>query len=110
MRTGLAAHNRTRTFAPRTLSALAAAAALCLLPACGRPAGVVFDPANRATRWPPPPDTPRIAYVGSIGSDQDLKPRRAGGRALGEALFGKESARSMLSPLGVCTDGAQRVF
>lgn len=86
------------------------AMSLGLIAGCGRAAGVVFDPANRAARWPPPPDAARIAFVGSIASDQDLKPGRGPGRGLGELIFGKEPALTMLSPLGVCTDGAERVF
>lgn len=84
--------------------------AAAALAGCGRPAGVVFEPANAALRWPPPPDAPHIAYVGSIASDADLKAGRGGGKALGDLLFGKEPSHSMLSPLGVCTDGADRLF
>lgn len=77
---------------------------------CGRPAGVIFDPANAAYVWPPPPDAPRIRYLGQIATDQDLKPARGPGRQIGAVLFGKEAARAMLSPLGLCTDGADRLF
>ncbi len=77
---------------------------------CGRPAGVIFDPADSRWRWPPAPDAARIAYVGQISADRDLKPGRGGFKGLGEALFGKEQPRVMVSPIAVCTDGAGRIF
>jgi len=81
-----------------------------VLGACAARPGVVFDPANTAHRWPLPPDEPRIAFVGELRADRDLKPGRGLGQGLGALLFGKPDARTMLSPLGVCTDGAERVF
>ncbi len=88
----------------------AMAAALLTMPGCTSPPGLVFDPADRVHRWPPPPDQPRIEYVGSLRADEDLKPGRGPGRRLGDLLFGKEPAQAMLSPLAVCTDGGDRVF
>lgn len=77
---------------------------------CGRPAGVVFEPSDGRYRWPPPPDEARVAYVGQLRANQDLKPGRSFGQRVGAALFGREAALTMLSPLAVCTDGADRVF
>jgi sugar lactone lactonase YvrE len=88
----------------------AAAATALLVGGCGRPAGVIFDPDNARYVWPAPPDQPRIRYLGDIETDQDLKPARRPGRQIGIALFGKDEARGMLSPLAVCTDGADRLF
>jgi DNA-binding beta-propeller fold protein YncE len=80
------------------------------LPACGTPPGQIFDPADTVNRWPTPPDQPRIAYLGQIRTDADLKPGRRAMQGLGEALFGKEPPRAMLKPMGVCTDGGSRLF
>lgn len=73
---------------------------------CAGSKGPVFAPLQAPPRWPPPPAAPRIEYVGQLRTDRDL----GKGRSLGEVVFGDESARSMLSPYGVCTDGGDRVF
>jgi DNA-binding beta-propeller fold protein YncE len=83
---------------------------LLFLPACGTPPGVIFDPADTVHRWPPPPDQPRIAYIGQIRSDADLKPGRGGLQGLSETLFGKESPHAIVKPMGLCTDGGSRLF
>jgi DNA-binding beta-propeller fold protein YncE len=82
---------------------------LSLLQACGTPPGVIFDPADTVHRWPPPPDQARIAYIGQIKTDLDLKPGRAGLQGVGEALFGKEQPKAMTRPMAACTDG-NRLF
>jgi DNA-binding beta-propeller fold protein YncE len=93
-----------------TLPLAPALAAALFLSGCGRPAGVIFDPANTATVWPPAPDVPRIRYLGALSSSADLKPARGAFQGVGEFLFGAEDPQTMLSPLGVCTDGHERVF
>lgn len=72
---------------------------------CGKKAGIVFPPRANGPMWPPPPDTPRIFYVGSLVTSADLKPEVKGLDAMGQALFGKKDVHSMLSPVSVCTDG-----
>lgn len=94
----------------RAVAAVAMLAASLATGACGRPAGVIFDPAEGSRMWPPPPDQPRVRYVGQLISERDLKPARSFMQRLGTALMGEEPSRSMLSPMGVCTDGADRVF
>ncbi len=88
---------------------LALAASLALA-GCARPAGPILDGADPAYRWPRPPDQARVQYLGQLRGDRDLKPGRGPGRGLAEALFGKDDAHAMLSPLAVCTDGRDRVF
>lgn len=85
-------------------------AATFVLGGCGRPAGVLFDPAASQYRWPPPPDEARIQYLGSLASDADLKPAVSGLAALGESLFGKEDSHAFLSPMAIASDGHDRVF
>jgi DNA-binding beta-propeller fold protein YncE len=94
----------------RTTLALAAAGVLAGTDGCGRSAGVLFQPSDSDPRWPQPPDTPRIRYLGQLRTDQDLKPGRGPGKGLAEVVFGKEPAHGMLSPLAVCTDTHSRVF
>ncbi len=80
-----------------------------LLGGCARP-GVIFDPANRALGWPPPPDSAHVVYLGQIRTNEDLKPGRGLGGGIGRFLFGKEAPQEMVSPRGVCTDGKDRLF
>lgn len=82
----------------------------CMLAGCASAPGVVFEKPAHDLAWPPPPDAPRVRFVGQIRSATDLKPARSAGTALGEFLFGKEDTPGMVSPIGVCTDGADRVF
>ncbi len=84
----------------------AALAAILVAGSCAQPQGAVFPPPDEPLRWPPPPAPARIAYVGQIATDEDLRPARS----LGAVIFGDEATRSMLSPYGVCTDGGDRVF
>src|SRR5690348_4272817 len=72
------------------LGLLVLSSVLLLCTGCGSPPGLIFDPADSIYRWPVPPDQPRIAYIGQIRSDIDLKPGRAGLQGVGETLFGKE--------------------
>jgi len=81
-----------------------------LMAGCGSPPGVIFDPADSIHRWPLAPDHARIAYIGQVRSDADLRPARGGLQGIGEALFGKEPPHAMLRPMAVCTDGGDRVF
>jgi DNA-binding beta-propeller fold protein YncE len=83
-----------------------AAIACAALSGCGRTAGVLLQPDPGAPVWPPPPDVPRIRYLGEFKTDRDLKPgRRRGG--LGELIFGEEPPQSMLSPLGLAFAGSR---
>ncbi|MBS0196170.1 MAG: hypothetical protein JSR77_05375 [Planctomycetes bacterium] len=90
-----------------TLGGLAAAWTLA---GCGSPPGVIFDPANTSHRWPSPPDEPRIAYVGEIRTDADLKAGKGFGAAFHDFLVGEDPPRAMVSPMGVCRDGGDRLF
>lgn len=77
---------------------------------CGSPPGVILEGGSNAPRWPAPPDQPRIAYLGELHQDTDLKPGRSGLARLSDSLFGADAAKTMQSPIAVCTDGANRVF
>jgi DNA-binding beta-propeller fold protein YncE len=80
------------------------------LPGCGSAPGEVFDSKGPVRVWPAPPDEARIRYVGELRTSADLKPGRSFGEGVGEFLFGKDAVLGMLSPMGVCTDGKERVF
>ncbi len=89
--------------APIILALLVAA----LLSGCATKPGIIFPVRADAPRWPAPPDTRHIEWVGQLETDQDLKPGLNGFEALGQAVFGKHAARSMLTPFALCTDGGE---
>jgi sugar lactone lactonase YvrE len=73
------------------------------------PAGVIFPPVSPPLVFPPPPEPPRVSYVGQIATDSDLKPEHNALQGMGEVLFGKHETRSMLTPMSVCIDTLGRV-
>ena len=89
---------------------LAATALLWAGTGCGTPAGVIFPEVNPPLLWPPPPDAPRIRYVGQLASEADLKPAVSAAQSLHNALFGGARDRVMVNPYALCTDGANRLF
>src|SRR6185369_11520472 len=91
-------------------AALLGAVAVLVTASCAKRAGVLFAPVERAPVWPGPPEPARIHWIGQLATEADLKPAVPFGKALGQAVFGKDSVRSMLSPYAACSDGGQRVF
>ncbi len=80
----------------RTFPSVAAAFALLFLASCGPPPR---SPEPDNLFWPLPPDPPKIKYIQSIYTEDDI------GRvySLKEKLFGKEYADNMARPYGVRT-------
>jgi DNA-binding beta-propeller fold protein YncE len=87
-----------------------AVAALVGAAGCGQPRGVIFEPLETPMAWPPPPETPRIRYVGQLETSEDLKPGRSFGQGLGETLFGQSPDHSMLSPYAICAGEDGQLF
>jgi len=79
-----------------TYPSVAAALALMFLASCGPPPR---SPEPDNLFWPLPPDTPKIKYIQSIYTEDDI------GRvySLREKLFGKEYADNLARPYGVHT-------
>ncbi len=79
-----------------TYPSVAAALALMFLASCGPPPR---SPEPDNLFWPLPPDPPKIKYIQSIYTEDDI------GRvySLKEKLFGKEYADNMARPYGVRT-------
>src|SRR4051794_40377784 len=77
---------------------------------CAQKAGEIFPPLAKPVLFPPPPEQPRIRYVGQLSTSADLKPAVPFGQGFGDALFGKKKNASMLSPYALCTDGRDRLF
>lgn len=80
------------------------AAALMMTSGCSRPQGVIFTPLEEPLVWPQPPETPRIAYVGMISTEEDLKPARSWSQGLGELFFGKKEIGVLVSPTAALYD------
>ena len=85
-------------------------AALAALGGCQQPAAMLFAETDPSLAWPAPPAAPRIRWLGEIVSSDDLKPARSMLDGLGEALFGKAEAHSMLTPYAACVDDRDRLF
>lgn len=74
---------------------------------CATEPGIIFPQATTMPAWPPPPDAPRIVWVGQLMTDRDLQPGVQGLDALGQALFGKHPPHAMGAPFALCTDGGK---
>jgi DNA-binding beta-propeller fold protein YncE len=77
---------------------------------CAKPAGEIFPKRNPPLVWPPPPERARIMYIGQLAASADLKPAVPFGQGFGNAVFGKQPIKSMLTPYALCTDGKDRLF
>jgi len=55
--------------------------------------------------WPPPPDAPRVRYVGELRGEESLGVRSTGLAALGEAFAGPRSKAAFIRPCAVAVAG-----
>lgn len=83
---------------------------ITLLSGCASPPGTIFPAVDPPLVWPAAPEAARIRYVGNLLMDTDLKPAKPMMQSLGEVIFGRKTAQSMLSPYAICTDGGSRLF
>ena len=68
---------------------------------CAQPAGALFAPLEKPLVWPEPPEVPRITYVGTISTEEDLKPAKSWSQGMVELFFGKENIGVLVSPTAV---------
>lgn len=83
---------------------------MIMVAGCQTPPGVIFPPVDPPILFPPKPEVTRISWVGQLMTEADLKPGVSGFAAWGEAFFGKNPVRTMLTPFALCTDGKSRLF
>lgn len=85
------------------LQKIAVFSSLLLLAACaGKPTGLP------RLVWPPPPETPRLEFIGTFSSQDDF-PKTAGQR-YAEAVVGKGVLATFRTPFGIASDGAGIVY
>jgi len=70
------------------------------------PAPLSLEVAPGARRWPPPPATPRIAFVGSISSSRDVDNTTN----VWQRIVGQETANRLVAPVGVAVGEDDAVF
>lgn len=82
-----------------------APAVLVLATGCQRPPGPIFLEISPPIEWPPPPDQPRIRYVGELRGEVDLGRRSAGWEAVQEVLAGPRAQVAFSRPVAVAVAG-----
>ncbi|MEW6215347.1 MAG: 6-bladed beta-propeller [Nitrospirota bacterium] len=69
-----------------------------------------FGIRNSDLVWPPPPQTPRIQYLGSISGPSDIGVKKSWFKRTIDSIFGKEGIEEMiLRPYGVFAD-SDRIY
>jgi DNA-binding beta-propeller fold protein YncE len=77
--------------------------------ACSAPANFLDRPASGPV-WPPPPDAPRVRFLGELRGLADLGPRRSAGQLWGELLHGPADLPVLSTPHAVAVhDDGRRV-
>ena len=82
---------------------LVAASAVVLMAGCAAPHKEV------ELIWPLPPEQPRIKYLYSISSEDDVKDETFG-KKIKEAVIGKDAASQLIKPYAVSADRDGRIF
>ncbi len=83
------------------------ALALLGLAACQAPPGPIFPDVQPPLVWPPPPDVPRVRYVGALRGESSLGRRPTGWAAFEAVLSGPPPTVEFLRPAAVAVRGAQ---
>ncbi len=72
---------------------------------CQRPPGPIFPEVTPPIEWPPPPDPPRIRYVGELRGEADLGRQAAGWAAVQEVFAGPRPQVAFSRPVAVAVSG-----
>ncbi len=78
--------------------------ALSVAGGCGRPQGILFPAVDPPRVWPPPPDTPRIRFIGELTDSRDLKAARSGMEVVKAAFRGPRPPIEFSNPHGVAVN------
>lgn len=91
------------------LYAIIIAVISCATPEIQAPSSKVQTP-NPNLVWPPPPQTPRVQYIGSISGTADIGVKKSWFKRATESIFGKEELEGMmLRPYGIFAD-SDRIY
>lgn len=77
---------------------------------CSQPRGELFPEIESPPVWPAPPDEPKIKYIGSLSTEEDLKREQSWLQGLENAIFGKKKIGVLLNPYSVVIDDNERLF
>jgi DNA-binding beta-propeller fold protein YncE len=77
---------------------------------CARPYGELFPVLEKPLIWPEPPDKPRIRFVGTLSTENDLNKEVSWSEGLGELIFGKKDTGVLLNPYAVVIDEQDNIF
>ncbi len=73
----------------------------CLLSGCARPAGSFFTRSEQRLVWPPPPEKPRVEYLGEFAAAVRAPGDRSAAKSWNELFYGPEKPPSLVTPHAV---------
>jgi DNA-binding beta-propeller fold protein YncE len=77
---------------------------------CARPAGPLFPEVHPPIVFPPPPDPPRVTWLGQFRAASDLRPGVSGWDAFRHALAGTPPDTSISAPSGLAISDGERLY
>jgi len=77
---------------------------------CARQPAPLFAEQADALVWPEPPLTPRIMYLGTLSTEDDLHGGVSFGESIRRALFGRQATGAFVCPYAVAVDAEDRLF
>jgi DNA-binding beta-propeller fold protein YncE len=84
--------------------------ALTFCSGCSKPYGELFPLLEKPLVWPEPPDRPRIRFVGTLSTENDLNKEVSWSEGLAELIFGKKDIGVLLNPYAVVIDEQDKLF
>jgi len=82
---------------------------LLIVPSCTK--APKTGPDTSKLVWPRPPDKPRIKYLGSVSSEEDVSGKRK--RKLEDVILGRDPGkkiRRLRQPYGICVDSKGKIY
>ncbi len=98
---------RSAHFPLRTVLLLFVICHLSFTPGCAAPRGPIFDPPDPPIVWPPPPDEPRIRYIGELTGEASLGVRPKGWAAVRAVIAGPQPTGRFVAPTAVAVAGSK---
>ncbi len=77
---------------------------------CTSERGELFEPLAEPLVWPGEPEEPRIKFIGTLSTEEDLKKEVPWSEGLLRFFFGREDTGVMVGPYDICVDAHQRLF